>query len=89
MDPRHIEKFIVLVYSNFTKVQDLLNRTVVIREYKNLLKILDDLSIRDATRNDVGIYECRATNPAGIKADYAHVNLAGKFKISLKYSLKI
>lgn len=40
---------------------------------------LDDLSIRETTRSDIGIYECRATNPAGIKADYAHINLASNF----------
>lgn len=32
--------------------------------------------VREVTQANIGVYECRATNPAGIAADYATVELA-------------
>ncbi|KAH7700682.1 CBR-HIM-4 protein, partial [Aphelenchoides avenae] len=36
----------------------------------------NQLFVRDATVHDAGVYECRAVNSAGIKADFATVELA-------------
>ncbi|KAH7693156.1 hypothetical protein AAVH_39814, partial [Aphelenchoides avenae] len=36
-----------------------------------------ELFVRNATIHDAGVYECRAVNPAGTKADFATVQLAG------------
>ncbi|KAH7705767.1 Hsp20/alpha crystallin family protein [Aphelenchoides avenae] len=43
----------------------------------------NELSVRGTTKQDAGLYECRAVNPAGTKTNYATVQLAGTLDTAL------
>lgn len=38
----------------------------------------DDLVVSEVEEEDIGVYECRATNPMGKVSDFAKVHLAGE-----------
>ena len=46
--------------------------------YTTMRGNLFDLLMIEMEPEDVGMYECRAINPAGTASDYAHVQMAGK-----------
>uniref|UniRef100_A0A915CRG9 Ig-like domain-containing protein n=1 Tax=Ditylenchus dipsaci TaxID=166011 RepID=A0A915CRG9_9BILA len=48
----------------------------IVPDSKFYVNYKNELLVSDVESDDIGVYECRATNPAGIKTDYATVRLA-------------
>uniref|UniRef100_A0A0N5BTT3 Hemicentin-1 n=1 Tax=Strongyloides papillosus TaxID=174720 RepID=A0A0N5BTT3_STREA len=51
-------------------------------KYKIISK--HNLEVYDVTENDIGVYECRATSPAGYSADASKIDLAIPPKVRMK-----
>lgn len=81
--PRQNCEVFIRTFINFQELEKFLKEKFIVKFQRNsplINRISDELVVRSTGDQDVGVYECRASNPAGIATDYANVQFASEFE---------